>query len=461
MGVGTRGIIRCPDSRLAFCYNPVALGISLARRILSMQAREPLINDPMPPKKQPSTSPQRPLLQGITVIEWSEGLSAPLSGKLLAELGAEVIKVEPPGTGEPGRSTPPFFRDKPGLNNSLFFEYFNAGKEGVTLDVSSSPGRDLFLRLLKTADALVENIPVARKRDLKLAYDDIARANPRIIMVSLSPFGQTGPYSEMVSDDLTTFAMTGSAYGNPRVMDKPGRSPLLYPGNTPAFLAGHQGATAVAMALIRRQESGLGAYIDIAEAEIQSSLQHASLSRYEHEGIWDRASSTGGTSSPYDSLPCKDGYVGIYCPQEDHWHRLLKVIGMPEVSEIELFNAGARRRQNWPEIWDMISPWFMAHGKEEIYRLCQENDIPSGAVYDIAETLRDEQFLARNAFPKVLHPTFGAAFPYLRPPYDLAGESWQGHAFAPRIGQHTAQILAQRLAISKKELGSLRKRGIV
>jgi crotonobetainyl-CoA:carnitine CoA-transferase CaiB-like acyl-CoA transferase len=413
----------------------------------------------MPIQKHP-VAPQRPLLQGVTVVEWGEHISAPLGGKLLAELGAEVIKVEPPKTGESARRTPPYFRDEPGVNNSLFFEYFNAGKQGVTVDVASSSGRDLFLRLLKTADALIENIPVPRKRDLRLTYADIATASPSIIMASLSPFGQTGPYSELVSDDLTTFAMTGSAYNNPRVMDRPGRPPLQYPGNTPAFLAGHQGATAIVMALIRRQERGLGASIDIAEAEIQSSLQHAALSRYEHEGIWERASGTGGTSSPYDSLPCKDGYVGIYCPQEDHWHRLLKVIGMPEVSEIELFNDGARRRQHWPEIWDMISPWFMAHGKEEIYRLCQENDIPSGAVYDIGETLKDAQFLARNAFPKVQHPSFGL-FPYLRPPYDLTGESWQRHAFAPRLGQHTAQVLAKRLGVSKAKFGELKREGIV
>ena len=416
----------------------------------------------MPSTKQrpQKSASQRPLLQGVTVVEWGDNISAPLCGKLLAELGAEVIKIEPPKTGEFARRIPPFFHDRPGTNSSLFFEYFNAGKQGVTLNVDSENGRRLFLQFLKTVDILVENVPVKRKQALRLDYKEIARASPRIVMVSLSPFGQTGPYRNLVADDLVVSAMSGATYSNPRVMDKPGRPPLVYPGNVPSFLAGHQGATAAVMGLIRRQDQGLGAHLEVAENEIQASLLHASLSRFEHEGIWERAGGIVGTSSPYDCLPCKDGYVGIFCPQEDHWHRLLKVIGMPEVSEIELFNDGARRRQHWPDIWEMISPWFMSHGKEEIYRLCQENDIPSGAVYAIDETLKDKQFLFRNAFPEATHPSFGSV-PYLRPPYDLAGESWQRPLFAPRLGQHTNTVLGKRLGIPKAHLNTFRRKGVL
>ncbi len=409
----------------------------------------------------PSDQYSRPLLQGVTVVELGHYVSAPLCGKLLADLGAEVIKIEDPAHGDVARRLPPFYHDAPSHDSSLLFQHLNANKKGVTLDINSPTGRRILSRLLCQAQVLIENLPPKQMPALGLGYGELSAANPGLIVTSITPFGHTGPYQDLHGADLVVFAMSGAAYSNPLVLDVPGRPPLQLPGSPTSILAGHFASAATLTALLRHQATGQGAYIDISELDVQVSILHGILNRYEaNNSVQPR--SVGlfeSTSCPYDILPCKDGYVGVFCGREHQWRRLLQVMGDPEWGKVELFQESRSRRRHWPDLLELMRPWFMGHTKEEIYRVCQENDIPAAAVYTMGEVLQDRQFRSRDAFPEVHHPIFGA-FPCLRPPYNLQGGVWELQRFAPGKGEHNREIFCHRLGYSRQELAQLTATGV-
>ncbi|MCI0788890.1 MAG: CoA transferase, partial [Chloroflexi bacterium] len=203
------------------------------------------------------------LLNGIRVLDLGSGISGPWCAKILADYGAEVIKVESPGSGDAARRMGPFAGDDPDPEKSLTFLYLNTNKKGVTLDPSSASGRRLLDRLLAEADVLVENYPPARSKELGLDYASLAEVNPQVVVTSITPFGQTGPYRDYQATDIVTYALSGLMYHSGDSDQEPLRNVL----DQSFYVAGISAAAATQVALFARLTSGEGQHVDVSAAE--------------------------------------------------------------------------------------------------------------------------------------------------------------------------------------------------
>lgn len=230
-------------------------------------------------------------LDGLKVVEWSEFVSGPYCGKLLADLGAEVIKAEKPGSGDRARSYGPFPQDIPHPEKSGLFLYLNTNKLGVTLNVGNARGAEIFKELVKWADVVVENHPPAEVEEVGLQWENLKTLNPRLVMASISPFGQTGPYRDYRACDLNLFHASGLAFVNPSdcVDDAEQQPPLKGPLHQSSFVAGLTAAISTMSAVFASQMTGLGQHVDLSEHEALASIMRRDFAVYTMEGMaWTR-----------------------------------------------------------------------------------------------------------------------------------------------------------------------------
>ncbi|MDY6916589.1 MAG: CoA transferase, partial [Chloroflexota bacterium] len=260
---------------------------------------------------------QQPL-SGLKVIEWAELVSGPYCGKLLADLGAEVIKLETPGLGDRARARGPFPGDLPHPEKSGTFLYLNTNKLGVTLNVECASGVGIFRKLIEQADVLVENHPPSVVERLGLTFNSLSEVNPRLVMTSISAFGQTGPYRDYKSCNLVGFNTSGMAYLNPSdgVDDIESKPPLMGPPNQGDLVAGLTGAVATMSAVLGCQLSGEGQHVDVSQQEAIASVARHQIGNYTVEQVpWIRHKLERPTAvSPM--YRCKDGLVYLICNQE-------------------------------------------------------------------------------------------------------------------------------------------------
>ena len=401
----------------------------------------------MSPLSVPDTSaptisalPSAPL-EGIRVVEWGEMVSAPFCARLLAELGADVIKVEPPD-GDPARRRGPYPDGFPHPERSGLFLFANQGKRGVTLDTDAGEGIDALHRLLETADVFVENRPYATLDTAGITADALARRHPHLITVSLSPYGRTGDYKRYAGYDLQVNALSGMSFGTGHVH----REPLTTPAQQAAYLAGVGGAYAAIVALLARDAGAGGQYIDLADSGVIATLLTGyHLPTFIYRGI---AGSRSGNRMrlglfPNCVLPCRDGYVCIDAPQLEQYQRFLNLLGNPDWMDNPRYRDRRAMSDQYPEEAEsLIAPWFMEHDKDEILQLCLENRIPCAPVLTIDEVLASPHLQARNWFRKVDHPQAGR-HRYPGPPVRLHGSPLKITRPAPLLGQHTAEILEE------------------
>ena len=384
-------------------------------------------------------------LEGIRVVEWGEMVSAPFCAKLLAELGADVIKVEPPG-GDPARRRGPFPDDVPHPESSGLFLFANLGKRGITLDIATDTGIDQLHRLLETADVFVENRPFGVLEHAGITAGQLAQRHPHLIAVSISPYGRTGDYREYAGYDLQVNALSGMSFGAGHTH----REPLTTPDQQAAFLAGVGGAYAAIVALLARDAAeahgrrDAGQYIDVADSGIIATLLTGyHLPTFIYRGI---AGSRSGNRMrlglfPNCVLPCRDGYVCIDAPQMEQYQRFLDLLGNPGWTDDPRYRDRRAMSDRYPEEAEsLIAPWFMEHDKDEILQLCLENRIPCAPVLTMDEALESPQLLARRWFRAVDHPQAGR-LKYPGAPVRLHGSSLKVSAPAPTLGQHNAEVL--------------------
>ena len=266
------------------------------------------------------------VLSGVRVIECCQMVAGPYCSKLLADLGAEVIKIEPP-QGDETRRKGPFQNDIPHPERSGLFLYLNTNKRGITLNLNSSNGKRIFTELAKGADILVEDMPPEAAKELGLDYDIFKKQNPRLIMTSITPFGQTGLYKDYKAYTLNIFHAGGEGYliGGADYID---RAPLKIGGLVAEYDAGLSAAIATLAALYWSGISGLGQHIDVSKQEALMSLYRPDVARYGNDGVvLSRATSgfpLGGM------LPCQDGHVVVMCWLESEWPRMLEAVGDTE-----------------------------------------------------------------------------------------------------------------------------------
>ena len=398
------------------------------------------------------------VLESVKVLEYGNLISAPFCGKILADLGAEVIKIEEPYQGDVSRKQEPFLNDVPGLERSGLFQYLNMNKLGITLNPYTTTGKRIFTDLLKNADIFIENNPPKTMKRLELSYGHVKRDNPRIVMTSITPFGQTGPYKDYESCELVNTHMGGVGRISIREGDV-NKEPIKYPAHLFSFQAGLSAAAVTMGAIYRQRITGLGAQLDVSEQESVIQNLNSVIARYSYSKLI--ASRTDVLDiAPHHILPCKDGYIYLSFVEEHQWRGFVEIMGHPDWADSELFKDSPTRSQYWDALRSLILEWTMKYSVEEIYRRCQEKAIPLGAVRTADQVLKDKQMAARGFFTEVEHPETGK-LTYPGVPYRFSEIKKETPLEAPLLGQHNEEIYCGRMGYNKRELVRMKEAGVI
>ncbi|MEA1959389.1 MAG: CoA transferase [Chloroflexota bacterium] len=398
-------------------------------------------------------------LAGIKVLECAKFVSGPYCTKLLADMGAEVIKIEPPSVGDGARYRGPFVGDIPHRERSGFFFFLNTSKLGITLDIDTATGREIFLRLIEDCDVLVEDKPPQFMKEQGLDYEYLKSINPRLIMTSITPFGQSGPYRGYKAYHLNTYHGSGVAKVLSSILPDETPVPVKGPGFLGDFDSGLNAATAIMAALYSWLFTGEGQHIDISKQESLMALERVEIGMYGNEG--DTKFSTVFMQQMVGGLQrCKDGYVLITLGGDHHWEGLVKMLGDPEWAGEEKFQGEFGKYEHAQEINKYIAEWMIEHDKAEIYHRCQSLNCPVGMVTTVADLAASEQLEAHGFFAEAEHSEMGR-FRCPTAPYRFSETLHRFHRPAPTLGEHNEEILCNRLGYSKEELSRMRGVGII
>jgi crotonobetainyl-CoA:carnitine CoA-transferase CaiB-like acyl-CoA transferase len=402
-------------------------------------------------------------LSQLKVIELGSFISAAYCTKLMADLGAEVIKVEEPGVGDEARSYGPFLRDVPHPERSGLFLYLNSNKLGITLNPRTDEGKKLFGELVQQSDILVENNSPKLMQEYGLTYDTLSQVNPQLIMTSITPFGQTGAYRDHKACAINCSA----AGGESNTIGSPGREPLAPPLSMGHYQSGGIAAAATMLAILVRDKDGRGQHIDIAEAELWASV-HTSLMA--HNFVFEgtkrmRAGHRTPGFYPYTILPCQNGYVSLTAIQGSQWKRFLEIVGGGKVpdwyaNEPKFADRWVNSLEYADELDRLLAPWLTSHSKEEIFTECQENRVPFTPVRSIDEVVNAADLKEREYFVEVEHPATGK-LKYPGAPYKFHKMPWRIRRPAPLLGEHNEEVYHVRLGYTREELARFVKGKVI
>ncbi len=399
-------------------------------------------------------------LQGIRVLELAAMAAGAFATRLLAISGAEVIKVEPPGIGDPCRRRGPFLHDRPAPEGSAVFLYLNAGKLGITLDVMRPSGQALLRRLMDGVDIAVLDVAPALLDELGLGYDGLATTNPGLILLCLSPFGLTGPYRDFRAYDLNVFHAGGEGYLLPNGLaweTAPDRPPLKPGGTFAEYVAGVSAAIGALAALYARAGSGHGQLVDCSKQETQLVLNHVAIQRYLDGVLETRANRSfayGGV------LACKDGHVELLTIEPRQWDALVRFMGNPAWARDQRFQDGVSRGRHGAEINRHLRDWAREHTREWLFREGQAAGVPVVPYRTPQEILKSLQEAMRGFFVEVDHPETGAlAYPSW--PFRFSDTPPAIERPAPRLGQHNELVYGDRFGYSRRALVDLAQAGVI
>jgi crotonobetainyl-CoA:carnitine CoA-transferase CaiB-like acyl-CoA transferase len=399
------------------------------------------------------TNTSTALLPGIRVLDLSSSMGA-FCGKLLRDLGMDVVKVEPPG-GDEARSEPPFAKDHGHGEGSLRFAYLNAGKRSITLDITKEKGRKLLLDLLARSDIVLETFEPGYLAAHDLGYESLIERQKKLILVSLTGFGQDGPYAQFKTPDIVGTAMGGLLY----ISGDPGLAPCNPPETQSYYYASLFAAYGAMLALWQRETRGIGAYID---ASIQASMalhEHVAFN-YSAEGrVMKRAGSQHQHNAPANLFQCKNGWIALFVTQ-NHWPLLLKVWEdhPPDLDDPKWINSNLRRA-NADYINAQVTSFTCRFLKEELAELMQKHGIPGLPVNSPLDFMQDPHIRARGFFSAVTHSVLGS-FEQPGSPFLVDGQRF-GPAPAPLLGQHNEDLYCGELGIDKNEVARLAAEGII
>lgn len=398
-------------------------------------------------------------LHGITVLELGELVSAPYCAKLFADYGADVVKLEPP-SGDPSRTWGPFPGDVPHPEKSGTFFFLNTNKRGITLDVTTARGRDLARALAAKVDVVVENHKPGTLAAWGLDYATLAAANPNLVMISISPFGQTGPYSDWLGTDLNAFHLSGASS---RYCGRPGEAPLEHGTFAADFYGAVTASTWGLAAVYGRGRVGGGQHLDVscAEAIAATFVGGQNIGGCAQDGKFERRTGVGmPLGAPATILPCKDGHVWMLALEPGQWNGLARVMGNPEWMTVDIFQDMYQRAQNADAIYPLIVEWTMEHGKREIMDRCQAEGVPVTAVFTIAEAAEHPHLAARGYLTEVDHPVLGRVRD-LGAPFKLPACPAGPTRPAPLLGEHNADVYGERLGLDAAALAELRAARVI
>ncbi len=385
-------------------------------------------------------------LAGLRVVEIGKGSSAPYAAKLLADFGAQVIKVET-AAGDSSRSRGPFPHDRPDPEASGLFAYLNTNKFGLRFDPGETDSREALRRLLEQADILITNFSGRWLDAAGLAPARLRLQCPQLIITTLTPFGSDGSWAARSGDELLTYAMGGLAFSTPGMPDASENldtEPPLHPNCFVAeTLAGLAAAHASVAAVHERARTGRGSHVELSQHATVASLQHRDVTTHAYlGGVYERLLNpvTIGRM-PNFYLPCKDGYVTIAAPMELHWQRLIEAMGSPDWARDEKFSTPRGRTAHWIELRERLIGWTMTLSGDELYRIAGEQQLPVFPFYPVRKTVESAQVRARKSLVTVQLGASQAQMPGA--PLVMGDTPWSLRRAAPRLGEHTEALLSR------------------
>ena len=399
----------------------------------------------------PSPSAAGPLT-GVRVIELGQLIAGPFCGKTLADFGAEVIKIEPPGKGDPLRK---WRLLKNG--NSVWWEVQSRNKQSVTLDLTQPEGQDVLRALVKDADVLIENFRPGKMEEWGLGYEDLKKINPKLVMARISGYGQDGPYRDRPGFGIIAESMGGLRY----LTAEPGRVPVRVGVSIGDTLAALHAVIGILMALYHRDaRGGVGQVIDIALYESVFNCMESLLPEYSAFGVVREAAGSALPGIvPSNAYPCKDGWILIGGNGDGIFKRLMKAIGREDYAASPEMAGNDGRVKRVADIDGAITAWTKSRDKATALKILADHDVPSGAIYSIADIAADAQYRAREMILNIeTHDGYKVDVPGIVP--KLSATPGRIRSTAPRLGEDTATVL-EKAGLKPENLADLRAKGVI
>ena len=379
-------------------------------------------------------------LSHLRLVELGSGLASAYTAKLLADLGADVVKIEPPA-GDATRKLGPFPRGQVDPETSGMFLYLNANKRGIVLDLGSAADRARFGKLVDRADLLIHDVAPAELGRYGLEQQEVLRDRPRLVTTAISPFGLSGPYRDYRAYDLNLWNAGGLAClngGGPGTDDLP---PLRTFGHQALFQVGLNAAVASLGAIFARETTGAGQNIEVSAQESLVTILELTYPFWPYCQMI--ASRLGNKPiQPLDFFECRDGWVFLCAVEEHQWKTFVETMGSPEWAGLDIFGDRLQRAANWDALKPMIAAWMAEQTVQELYQLLQRRRVPIAPVSTMGDLWSSKHLNARGFFVSFQHPRAGA---YRAPgaPYLLSRTPWTLRRPAPLLGEHTAEILRE------------------
>ena len=391
-------------------------------------------------------------LKGIRVLDLTRILAGPYATMILRDLGAEVIKIEQPGTGDEARDFGPFKNDF-----SLYFMSVNRGKKSVTLNLKSPRGKELFLELVKGADILVENFRPGTMEKLGLDYESLKEHHPSLLYAACSGFGQTGPYAMRGAYDMIIQGMGGII----SITGEPDRPPVRVGTSIGDITSALFTAIGILSALRHRDQTGEGQLIDVGMLDCQVAILENAMVRYFSTGDIPRPLGRRHPAiTPFEVFESADGYVVIAIGNNELWRKFCEHVGQPELINDERFHTNALRTENHEALFPILAEIMRRRTTDEWVETLEAIGVPCGPVNTVDKVANDPQVLARDMIAEVEHDTTGTVqIPGL--PIKLSETPGQIDAPAPNLGEHTSEVLTGLLGLETEEVNQLKQDGTV
>lgn len=403
-------------------------------------------------------------LAGVRVLDLTRVLAGPFCGQILGDLGADVTKIERPGVGDDGRMYGfSSLKDSEGntTRESAFYLTANRNKKSVTCNISKPEGQELIRRLAADSDVLIENYKVGNLKRYGLDYESLKEINPKLIYCSITGYGQTGPMATRPGYD-GLFQATGgmmAVTGHPE--GQPGAGPLKAGPSLVDVFTGHNAALAILGALNQRHTTGKGQYIDVALLDCSVAMTSHIMQDYLVSGnAPPRLGNGGNGGGPADLINCSDGIIYITAGTDEHWRLLCELMERPDLFDDPRFNTNPKRGTNRNELVAIINQWSMGWKAADLLEALDGIGLPAARYNELPEVFDDVQVQHRELKVTVPHPVSGEVT-MIASPLAHMSESPMKYEAPPTIGQHTDEILGERLNMSAEEISRLRESGII
>lgn len=395
-------------------------------------------------------------LENLTVLDLTRVLAGPFCTMMLADMGADVIKIEMPGTGDDTRSYPPFRENKNGVRESLYFANINRNKRGVTLNLKTPEGKELFLRMVKSADVVIENYRPGVMDRLGLGYEELRQVNPRIIYAAVSGFGSYGPYHLRPGYDILAQAMGGMM----AITGPAGGGPTRAGSALGDILGGLHVTIGILAAVNARAITGQGQQVDVSLMDsVIAATENTALKYLESGQVPPRMGNRYAAVSPYDGFRCRDGVVIVACGNQKLFGKLCtEILEQPQLAADPRFADMTGRLEHQDDLKELIEAWLADKTMAQAAEILLAHGIPAGPILDVSQILDDPHVKEREMFVRTEHPTLGEVT-VNGCAVKLMGTPAAVRAPAPALGQDNEAVFSA-LGLSPAELAALKEKNV-